>query len=236
MYITIEKGNEVNSLYYLVMAQKKHILIDNKPFFYDAIEMTYDTVGSITHEQAKEILFFTKQLLDEKRIKFGLIYGTLLGAIREHDFIAHDYDVDIYTADIKDLLLATPYLYEKGLKLCRVNPNRLYSYMKDDVYIDIYIQDKVPFPFNLWCYRVCNNIIPKKYLRKTEKINFLGKEFCIPANSEKLLEFLYGKTWRTPIVGDHGQGKGSVWLVFFLRKVKKNGSKFFQKLIKKLNE
>ena len=44
----------------------------------------------------KELLLELKNLLDKNNITFWLMTGTLLGAIRENDFLAHDpNDIDI---------------------------------------------------------------------------------------------------------------------------------------------
>ena len=184
---------------------KKAIVIGGKPFYYDAIHLTRESAPILTFEQAKDILFTTKDLLEDKGIKIALIYGTLLGAVRDKSFISHDFDVDVYTSQIEELTNAIPYLYERGLKICRFHPNKLYSFEKNGVYIDIYLKSKASFPFNIWCCSVNGHIMPAKYLAKTEYINFLGKEFLIPKNPERLLEFFYGKTWIIPIKGDNGR-------------------------------
>ena len=45
---------------------------------------------------ARENLLLFKDIVSKHHIPFGLIAGTLLGAIREHDFIEHDEDVDLF--------------------------------------------------------------------------------------------------------------------------------------------
>jgi len=43
--------------------------------------------------------------------------------------------------------------------------------------------------------------MPKKYFREYQNIDFLGDTYLCPKDPEKLLEFWYGKTWRTPVRG-----------------------------------
>lgn len=199
---------------------KSTIIIDNKPFEYEAIDLRWEDMPVITFEQAKNILYFAKGLLDEKGIKFALIYGTLLGAIREQRFISHDYDVDIFTENQSALLSAIPEFYDRGLRLCRVVENRLYSFITDGgAYIDIYIMKKAPFLLDLWCYSLNGNIIPKKYLSEFEEIDFVDGRFNVPKNPINLIIFFYGKTWQTPIKGAHG--RYDIYPVHYYRKLKK---------------
>lgn len=204
---------------------KKEIEINGKPFQYDAVNLVVEEGKKITFDQAKNILFFAKELLDEKQIEFCLIYGTLLGAIREKSFISHDYDVDIYIEDEQALLNAIPEFYARGFKLCRVVQHRLYSFMVDGVYIDLYIYGKAPFPFNLWCYWLAGDIMPKKLFTGKEEIDFLGGRFKVPQNPENIISFLYGKSWRTPIKGK--RGRGNIYPVHYYKLWKKNIKKFF---------
>lgn len=195
------------------------IIIEGKPFHYNAENLTVDGAPDITFEDAKSILFKAKELLEGEDIEFGLHHGTLLGAVREHSFIPFDYDVDLYVKDLPHLLRVIPKFNGKGFKLCRVTPGRLYSFRYGKAYIDFYILRKAPFPFNFWCYWVGSDIQPKKYYDKTQKIDFLGGKFTIPQDAEGKLVLSYGKTWRTPIKGGHG--RYNVYPVYLYRKIKR---------------
>ena len=56
----------------------------------------YTGVKVINKEISQENLLLLKRILDNYSIFFGLIAGTLLGAVREHDFINHDEDTDLF--------------------------------------------------------------------------------------------------------------------------------------------
>lgn len=183
---------------------KKSILIDGKPFFYDAEDLSYETTTAMSHEAGVKLLALTKKLFDAKNMKFYLAFGTLLGAIREHDIIKGDEDLDIFVINEDAFKQIIPYFDEKGLHLIRVIPGDTYSFRSDaNSYIDIYILHKI-HKFNIWrfyCYSLASMYTPKRYVKDFQNIDFLGMTFECPRNPEKLVEFWYGKTWRTPIRG-----------------------------------
>ncbi len=187
--------------------KKKTILIDGKPFTYDdeAEDITYESISAISEDDARTLLQTTKKLFDKCGIRFYLIFGTLLGAVRDHGLIKGDEDVDIYI-DSEDLLWKNlPYLYDNGLKVCRLHKNYFYSFHAGNKsYIDVYIREKLPLSiWRLWCDRIDTAVIPRFYIRKHDKINFLGIECLCPHKPERVLRYWYGKTWRTPIRGHH---------------------------------
>jgi len=49
----------------------------------------------ILHNNGKEALEKLKEVFNELNIDWFLVYGTLLGAYRDKDFISHDIDIDI---------------------------------------------------------------------------------------------------------------------------------------------
>lgn len=184
---------------------KSTIYINGQPFIYEneINELTYEKITSITPEAGKKILFKTKELFNNIGLKFYLAYGTLLGAIREHDIIPGDQDVDIMINDENKLYENLPYLYENGLKLCRIQQGILYSFRIDkEAYIDVYIIKSLSF--SIWkpyCYAIAGFITPKKYLQKYTEIEFLDDKFLCPQTPEKIIEFWYGKHWRIPQSG-----------------------------------
>lgn len=174
-------------------------MIDNIPFEYEEKDITYENAQTIDKSIAKSNLLDFKNVIDEYGIICLLMHGTLLGAIREHNFISHDIDIDLCTFDETSLIKIIPILAEKKLLLCRHTSGHTYSFMRDGVYIDVYIVKKANMFWRWRYYDYCYHLFPKHYLKSIEKISFLDKEFYIPQNPIKLLEFWYGKNWKTPI-------------------------------------
>lgn len=185
---------------------KKEIYIDGKAFEYSEVELFHGR-KVIDREISKGNLNILNSVLKKTDIIYGLIFGTLLGAIREGNFIEHDEDVDIYVLMEHRLnfLRLLPILKDKGLELVRYE-NELISLMKDNEYIDIYffeLQKKLFFRN----YRVLNNryVMDAYSLENPEIFSFLDMLIPIPSNSKKLLRKTYGKNWLTPIKNGHAQ-------------------------------
>jgi phosphorylcholine metabolism protein LicD len=176
------------------------IKINGKDFEYEEIKLSYETNSAMDHVFAKELLLKVKDIFDRNNLKFGLVYGTLLGAVRDKDFIKGDEDIDVFIWNVKKLRLIIPELYDYGIKLCRVNEN-LYSFMyQNSCYIDVYITRYYKFSiWGLYCFNLAGYATPKKYLKEMQSIEFQGTIFQCPKNPISLLEFWYGKTWNTPI-------------------------------------
>lgn len=168
-------------------------------------------------------LFFN--IIKETDIKYGLIFGTLLGAIRENNFIAHDEDTDVFILhEYKDHFFELlPTLKENGLELVRYNGNLL-SFMKDDEYIDIYFF-KEKNKFRVKKIRTLDDSynIPAKYMNTPIKYHFLDMDILIPNNPEKVLKILYGKNWKIPKSDSFAQPNSIRSLILkrfpFLRKI-----------------
>jgi len=149
----------------------------------------------INLEISKLNLLSLQKVLDFHKIKFGLIFGTLLGAIRENNFIKHDEDIDIYVLEEdKEVFLNSLHdLQQEGFVVGRYE-NNLLSIIKDGEYIDIYFFKKRNF-----IYRICVGVVIKEaYLQNTIEYDFIGSSFTIPKDYENLLVDLYGKDWKTP--------------------------------------
>ena len=95
----------------------------------------------IDKQIAKQNLSDFNSIANKNNLKFGLIYGTLLGAIREHDFIDHDEDIDLFVlSEQRDLLFNMLFELRKcDFEVVRYDRRGLISIMKNNEYIDIYI-------------------------------------------------------------------------------------------------
>lgn len=185
------------------------ILIGGKPFTYnDEIEdITYDTISPITNEEAKELLDLTKKLFSEQGIRFSLVFGTLLGAVRDNSVINGDEDVDVFVESEGKLRNVLPFLQQNNLCICRIFEHNLYSFRigGSRSYIDVYVKRPIP---GIWGVRYCylsRHVLPKSLIKHLSPLTFLGSTYLAPRNPERFLEFWYGKSWRIPVSGDHNK-------------------------------
>ncbi len=166
----------------------------NGLYTYENIDLYYGR-KLIDLEISKKNLLDFKYLLDFENVKFGIIYGTLLGAIREKNFIEYDEDIDVFILDEnRELFISLLFKLRKiGFEVARYNHDLL-SIIRDDDYIDIYF-----FRKNIFGQRICNgDSINSVHLDTFGKILFLDKEFNTPNNPISFLEKAYGKDWNVP--------------------------------------
>lgn len=159
----------------------------------------------------KELLLSMRHLLSKHDIGYFLMTGTLLGAVREKDFIAHDpNDIDL-GLDIKDYWKVKGLLDKSDFKYKFQWNKELAVYKGDNVHphIDLffYTYDKKTG----YCYSYKPNRfthhwdeewrmeIPANLLFPIKKdFMFLDVPFNVPAKPEQYLEYLYGENWKIP--------------------------------------
>lgn len=158
--------------------------------------------------KAFENLCLFKEICDRNNFRFFLAYGTLLGAVREKDFIDHDEDIDV-GADFNDKDIFMSMLFElrdNGFEVARWDDRGLLSVIRNNEYIDIYFFKK----FNEKLVINCGEPLPKKFMDDQTTIDFKGVTFNAPKDLIGAMEFWYGKDWQTP----------SKWLNFTMPKWK----------------
>jgi phosphorylcholine metabolism protein LicD len=158
--------------------------------------------------------------------KWWLDYGTLLGCIREGDFIKADNDIDIgihakyVTSDLFDKINKNPKMEVDG----KGDLDKFYItrvFLKDEEGKKVNVHGKP-----IWCdiyvyYPVENDYvmgtptgkgssvyyrIPKEHIDSLTTGSLRGKRFPIPSNSKKLMELVYGEDWETPNRGKTSHG------------------------------
>jgi|TARA_Y100000289_G_C3922267_1_gene151137 phosphorylcholine metabolism protein LicD len=144
-----------------------------------------------------EIMLKFKEIVEDEGLTLLLANGTLLGAVREKDFIEWDDDVDMDILaeefvpkfeTIRDRLLELGYIV-------RAIPD--YPKMKINVYnkgekvgiLAIYKSEKF---YHRGPYRW-----PLEVYENLEEIEFRGTKFKTPKIDE-YIEHQYGKNWKTP--------------------------------------
>lgn len=151
-------------------------------------------------DDAKYCLATINRVFKENGITFIIGYGTLLGAMREHDFIAHDNDIDtiVWAKDMQKVIDLAPELKKYGINLkCYVLPWIL-TYEYKGISCDIEFIHEAIWPWRKWFCLLHENYIRKSFFENTEELEFLGEYYTVPAKPEHMLTYWYGSDWRIP--------------------------------------
>jgi phosphorylcholine metabolism protein LicD len=150
-----------------------------------------------------------KGILDAYKIPFFLIFGTLLGAYRDKDFIKHDSDIDIglleqYNEKIVELI-NDGYFAIYGLKYIREwhekKHIRALQYKSD--YIDLWFFDKRGKQYYSGAHY---NIYASQIDCGFSKIMFYGQKYNAPNDIEAYLSRHYYKSdWKIPVEDYHAK-------------------------------
>ena len=140
-------------------------------------------------------------ILNDNKIKHFLTGGTLLGAIREKNFIKWDWDAEftiltdeIFSKkeEINDLLL------KSGFQI--INYTFKYNNFKWELKKYNFIYELIGlYKEGEWMYRKGKGTkVPAFFFNKPSDLFFLGNLYQTVSEPEKYLEFCYGN-WKTPI-------------------------------------
>lgn len=159
----------------------------------------------IDKKVALENLFDIADVLEKHSIRYGLIYGTLLGAFRDGDFIEWDTDVDLFVLDEdrQTFLRALFEFKEENLQVVRYVED-LISLMRDDDYVDLYFFSK-----SFFGKRVCgSDVLDEKFFMDFQMIDFHGRKIPCLGWTEEFLVNVYGQDWQMPIPNKPADARG----------------------------
>ena len=172
-----------------------------------------------------EALCVTCDILDSLGCKYFLAGGTLLGARREGDLIAHDidFDLDCLIDDEQAILNAEGQFIERGLtirKKLSMTPRRfdtlertkipLYSscilieyrgYHVGDICIFTIFSDGIArrFEMSQGIYFNPKMALPGWYYSGETQLSIRGRKFRSVREPDLVLEKVYGADWQTPL-------------------------------------
>lgn len=194
----------------------------------DDLEKIYGFNDYPTPEEIFTHLSYLSSVLKSNNLKHWIIYGTLLGAIREKTIIKHDYDFDlgILYEDVENILKLNEiklfregYLLEKGFGVVYNVRNHSLNYKSSEykwrVSLKLKFNDKIIA--DLYTYKECddglirrydplekiyywpNSTFPAYFIKELIELEINGILFPAPRDPEVLVEFFYGPHWKIPI-------------------------------------
>lgn len=153
-----------------------------------------DRARSMDNREARAALLDLKALLDRNSIPFFLCFGTLLGCVRERDFLPGDKDIDVGVFDDVPLDSLRKILGGSKSTASRV----LTTAHQNGVTIDVFVHHRganhvdvgTEHPVDPVCWRFSGFDLGP--------IDFLETSFLAPHDPARYLSEMYGGDWRIP--------------------------------------
>lgn len=174
-------------------------------------------------EKIEWYLAAEKEFKDFHEIDIFLIYGSLLGCLRDGDFIPHDGDMDVaffcnsntpeaVSIEVQALIFD---LLRRGVNIQIVGRGGFFRACFNDTFVDVFpiwFSDSRVWLHNTSCLKLSkNDFLP------VQRSLLNGSPVNIPQNSELFLKEKYGDSWRVPDVTYKPKPKDHVILSYLQR-------------------
>ena len=169
----------------------------NGPYYYK-FKIVYNGIKVLDKVIMKENLLLFADIAKKYDLQCGMLYGTLLGALREHDFIAHDEDVDLFIlAEHRDVFKSMLFeLRDNGFEVIRWDRrDGLCSIMRKGEYIDFYFFEPLIPGFRA----TLGDPLPERYVTDLVPYEFQGIQILAARDAEESMVEHYGPNWKIPI-------------------------------------
>lgn len=157
----------------------------------------YTGIAHIDKEIEAENLLIVRDIFGRNNIPFIFVAGTCLGAVRDHDFIDHDDDIDLALLK-KDMTKVTDLLWDfidAGFSVARYDRRCIISIIRNGQFVDFAFFEE----YDDKCYSCDGWLMPKEFIDYTTTIDFLGNQYLIPKDYDGYLYYSYGPNWSTPV-------------------------------------
>ena len=152
------------------------------------------------HSEGPTLLRMVHHAADTAMIDLVLMWGSLLGHVRDGGIIAHDYDIDLnmFARDIPKLGRFIALLQRSGLEVDIRSPYQItITQPNGRVFgIDIWIFYENGDHFVLYSFRSRGGLLrydlPRKFFDETDVVDFLGTTCRIPRDAKTVLDLTYG--------------------------------------------
>lgn len=144
-------------------------------------------------DQLKSMMIDCADILDKNGIPFWLAFGTLLGLYRDKHLIEYDADADMVVQfdSIINIIKLKQEFEKKSFSMAMENYGVILY--RGGEHIDLYHAVKIGNGI-----LVLNVIFPQETFIKSEYLEWEGRKWKIPGQTEKWLAYVYGSDWKTP--------------------------------------
>lgn len=173
-------------------------------------------------KERRKILLGLYHMISEAALRTNtrpfIVYGTLLGYVREKDLICYDFDLDFgisedeyeaiqkevirqvnaqsdqYRVDVKD------FLHYRSIEIIHIESRisaDIFTFTSEETKSNT-VSRSVPSLYSLYYLKECAANMPREWIYPLQQVDFLGNKIYIPNQSEKLLECYYGPNFMTP--------------------------------------
>ncbi|MBQ7745827.1 MAG: LicD family protein [Spirochaetia bacterium] len=170
--------------------------------------------ADVFHRQIHQVFPDIVKKFDSLGIDWFICFGTLLGAVREHDFIKHDDDLELG-------VFSDQYYSQLAWKFAEIGFKKQYRYymtdspIQNEGFVEKYSNGTIHFDLfvysrndkNIWCWSYLKdeaNVLTALKLQwpnsGLQHISFQNLEVPVPCNPQGFLEALYGKGWSKPCI------------------------------------